>query len=282
MPLKLMYITNRTDIAEIAQKNGVDRIFVDMEYIGKKERQDGMDSVKSFHTVSDVKKLRAILRQSELLVRVNPIHDASVNYGNSEEEINAVIDSGADIIMLPMAKNIEDLQRFIHIVNGRAKTMFLLETAEACDNIENMLSVDGIDEIHIGLNDLHLAKGKKFMFELLCDGTVERLCKFIKGKGIPYGFGGIARLGYGMLPAESVIAEHYRLGSSMAILSRSFCNVEKINDICEISGIFASEMKKIRDYEKMLEAFSEKQFSDNQEDVAQKVATIIKHMNMGV
>ena len=39
MPLKLMYITNRPDVAAIAERNGVDRIFVDMEYIGKAERQ---------------------------------------------------------------------------------------------------------------------------------------------------------------------------------------------------------------------------------------------------
>ena len=39
MPLKLMYITNRPDVAKIAEENGVDRIFVDMEYIGKAERQ---------------------------------------------------------------------------------------------------------------------------------------------------------------------------------------------------------------------------------------------------
>ena len=39
MPLKLMYITNRPDVALIAEQNGVDRIFVDMEYIGKAERQ---------------------------------------------------------------------------------------------------------------------------------------------------------------------------------------------------------------------------------------------------
>ena len=39
MPLKLMYITNRPDVAAIAERHGVDRIFVDMEYIGKAERQ---------------------------------------------------------------------------------------------------------------------------------------------------------------------------------------------------------------------------------------------------
>ena len=73
MPLKLMYITNRPDVALIAEQNGVDRIFVDMEYIGKAERQGNLDTVKNHHTIQDVSALRKVLMQSELLVRVNPI-----------------------------------------------------------------------------------------------------------------------------------------------------------------------------------------------------------------
>ena len=42
MFLKLMYITNRPDVALIAEQAGVDRIFIDMEYIGKADRQGGM------------------------------------------------------------------------------------------------------------------------------------------------------------------------------------------------------------------------------------------------
>lgn len=278
MALKLMYITNSVEIAEIAQKNGVDRIFVDMECIGKNIRQGGLDSVKNSHTVSDVLKLRPILKKSELLVRVNPIHDASFEYPDSEKEINAVIEGGADIIMLPMAKSTDELKRFVSAVGGRAKTMFLLETAQACDNAEKMIAVDGIDEVHIGLNDLHLAKGKKFMFEFLCDGTLERLCNCIGERGIPYGFGGIARLGYGMLPAEYVIAEHYRLKSSMAILSRSFCNADKIDDIHEINSIFHTEINKIREYEKKMESFTPEQFDINKRKAAEKVAAIVESM----
>lgn len=41
MALSLMYITNKPQIAEIAESAGVDRIFVDMEYIGKADRQGG-------------------------------------------------------------------------------------------------------------------------------------------------------------------------------------------------------------------------------------------------
>lgn len=275
MSLKLMYITNRPDIAEIAQNCGVDRLFADMEYIGKDLRQGGMDTVKSFHTVEDVKALRKVLNKTELLVRVNPIHEKSDSWCDSREEIDSVIEAGADIIMLPMAKTAEEVKFFIDCVGKRAKTMFLLETAEAAEHIEEILGVGGIDEVHIGLNDLHLSYGKKFMFELLADGTVEKLCRTISSFGIPYGFGGIARLGYGMLPAEYVIAEHYRLGSSMAILSRSFCDIGKMNNLDEIKNIFTHEMKKIRDYENSLNSKNQAFFEENRQETIQLVEKIV-------
>ena len=274
MALKLMYITNRPDVAQVAQRCGVDRIFVDMEYIGKEERQGGLDTVKSHHTVEDVKNLRKVLNETELLVRVNPIHEAGENWCSSKEEIDAVVEAGADIIMLPMAKTVDDIKKFVEYVGGRTKTMLLLETAEAKENIKEMLDVGGIDMVHIGLNDLHLSYGMKFMFQLLTDGTVEKLCKIIGSYSIPYGFGGIARLGFGMLPAEHVIAEHYRLGSSMAILSRSFCDIYKTSDMAEIQRLFEQELKKIREYETELTKKDYDFFIENQKETARLVDII--------
>lgn len=274
MALKLMYITNRPDVAQVAQKCGVDRIFVDMEYIGKEERQGGLDTVKSHHTVEDVKNLRKVLNKTELLVRVNPIHDAGENWCSSEEEINQVVEAGADIIMLPMAKTTDEIKRFVQYVGGRAKTMLLLETAEAKENIKAMLDVGGLDMVHIGLNDLHLSYGMKFMFQLLTDGTVAELCEIFKSYSIPYGFGGIARLGFGMLPAEHVIAEHYRLGSSMAILSRSFCDIYKTSDMAEVQRLFEQELRKIREYEAELTKRDDAFFKANQEETARLVDII--------
>ena len=72
--LKLMYITNDENVAKIADKHGVDRIFVDLEQIGKQERQGGMDTVQSKHTLDDVKKIKKCLNNSELFVRSNPIY----------------------------------------------------------------------------------------------------------------------------------------------------------------------------------------------------------------
>ena len=249
MSLKLMYITNNIEVAKIAESVGVDRIFVDMEYIGKSARQGGMDTVQSMHTLEDVANVRAALTKSELLVRCNPIHDATDEYCSSEDEINGIIENGADIIMLPYFKTVEEVKRFIKIVGGRAKTMLLFETPEAVENASRILVLKGIDEVYIGLNDLHLGYGRKFMFELLGDGTVEKLCLKFKYYGHTYGFGGLASLDRGMLPGKMVLKEHYRLGSSSVILSRSFCNIAKIDDMNEIKQIFVNGVASIRTLE---------------------------------
>lgn len=246
MTLRLMYITNNVEVAKIAQKYGVERIWVDLETLGKNERQGHIDSVKSHHSISDIKRIVPILDKSEMLVRVNPINESS------EEEINQVIDAGADIIMLPMWKSKNEVISFLKYVNGKTKTVLLLETKEAVECLDDVLNMGGFDEIHIGLNDLHLSYGQVFMFQLLTDGTIENLCNKIKKYNIPYGFGGIAKLGTGDLPAENVIQEHYRLGSTRAILSRSFCNVDNFNSIEDIDNVFLENIAKLRKYEESL------------------------------
>lgn len=270
MSLKLMYITNNENIARIAENSGVDWIFIDLEINRKEERQGHLDTVISRHSIDDVKKIKAALTKSELLVRVNPI------YSGSKEEINRVINDGADIVMLPFFKTKAEVQTFIRLVGGRAKICLLCETPEAVENIDDILKLDGIDYIHIGLNDLHLGYNMKFMFELLIDGTVEMLCNKFKAKDIPYGFGGIARLRQGMLPAEYVIAEHYRLGSRMTILSRSFCNVDKVKNLDEIKMVFEKGIDEIREYEYRLLHKDRKFFEENQFKVKEIVRKIVE------
>lgn len=270
MPLTLMYITNQEHIAKIAETSGVNWIFVDLEIHGKRERQGHLDTVISSHQIEDVKKIKRVLTKSELLVRINPI------YEGSEDEINQVINNGADIVMLPFFKSKEEVEKFIGFVNGRAKTCLLWETPQAVEHIDSILLVEGIDSIHIGLNDLHLGYHMKFMFELLANGTVERLCNKFKMKSIPYGFGGIARLGRGILPSENIIADHYRLGSSMAILSRSFCNIDKVNDVHRIEEIFRTGVQEIRCYEEKIVNEDAAFFVDNHHAIIDKVMKISK------
>lgn len=250
-----MYITNRPQTALSAQKYGVERIWIDLETLGKDVRQYGISSVKSHHCVEDIRSIKPLLTVSELLVRVNPWHEFAYNgYSGSAEEIQAVIEAGADIVMLPMWKTPKEVSAFLEAVAGRAKTVLLLETREAEECLEEVLSLgrEGsfrIDEIHIGLNDLHIAYQKDFMFELLTDGTVERLCNRMKKAGIPYGFGGIAKIGDGVVPAEKIILEHFRLGSTRTILSRTFCDNARMDDAEEIDRVFRWNMKELKEFE---------------------------------
>ena len=280
MSLRLMYITNRPDVALIAERSGVDRIFVDMEWIGKADRQGNMDSVKNHHTVEDVKAIRKVLTRAELLVRVNPIHAATEAYCSSAEEIEAVIQAGADVLMLPYFKTLEEVRYFFKLVHKRCKTVLLLETAEAVEILDEILKLPELEEVHIGINDLALSYGKPFMFELVADGTVERLCRKLEQAGVFCGFGGIARLGKGKVPAEMIIREHYRIGSRAAILSRSFCNVDLVQDMNAVEEIFSAGIREIRALEEEC-ASHMRYFTDNRKQLEAAVDAVVTGIERG-
>lgn len=204
------------------------------------------------------------------MVRVNPLHE------DSEKEIEAVIEGGADLIMLPMFHCAKEAEEFVDIIRQRAKVMLLVETKEAYESIEQIVKVPGIDEIHIGLNDLHLSYDMTFMFEPLANGMIDKICGVIKDAGIPYGFGGVAKLGEGLLPAERVLGEHYRLGSSMVILSRAFCDTWTDKHEDTLKQVFNSGVSALRRYENMLSAQDEGYFVENHAEVQKAVAKIVE------
>lgn len=268
--LKLMYITNDIDVAMVAQENGVDRIWIDLETKGKETRQAGMNTVKSHHCIEDIVKLRPYINKSELLVRINPWDE------NSPDEVEQVIQAGADIIMLPMWRTSNEVAAFVKQVNRRVKTMLLLETRDAENVLDEVVKINGIDEIHIGLNDLHLEYGLTFMFELLANGTVERICNKLASVGIPYGFGGVGRIGEGLLKADNIVVEHYRLGSSMVILSRNFCDTSIITDVNEIQNVFKMNIENMKSFERVVcTCYDESDFKKNQMSVADSVREVV-------
>ena len=265
--MNLMLLTGDPAYAKRAQECGVDRIFVDLEYINKAERQRGRNTYITQYTLDTIAPVRKVLNKSKLLVRINPIHS------NSKMEIDRAIDEGADMLMLPMAYDAYDVESFIYMVDNRAYTIPMIETSRAMVHLDDILSVKGVDELFIGLNDLHISLGLSFMFEPLSGGIVEYMGKKINAAGIPWGFGGIAKIGEGLLPAEKIIAEHYRLGSTSVILSRTFRNEvdaegKKVLDLKE-------EIGKIRNTEMKIKQWNQKQFDINMSEVIKGVNKII-------
>lgn len=240
--LKLMLITNNPAIGERAVASGVDRLFVDMETRGKFERQGTLDTHMASHTPADVQRLRNTLPEAEILARINPLYDGT------GEEISAVVEAGADFVMLPMFTDAQEVGSFLELLRGRAGATLLLETPQALARIDEVLAYrHDIEEIHVGLNDLHLGLGLDFMFEVLSGGLVDYLAAKITAAGIRFGFGGIARLGEGVIPAELVIGEHVRLQSELVILSRSFHGRSRTIEELDSRIDMGAEVRKIRE-----------------------------------
>ncbi len=268
--LKYMYLTADPEAAKTAEEAGVDRIFLDLEILGKFERQGHLDTVVSHSSIEDVKKVREAVNKAELLVRCNPVHQGL------KAEIDKIINDGADIIMLPYFKTTDEVKTFIDYVGGRVPTVLLFETAEAVENADEILALEGIVEAYIGLNDLHLSYKMKFMFEPLADGTVENLCKKFKAKGIPYGFGGLAKIGEGMLLSDYIIGEHKRIGSTSAILSRNFRR--KISDSKPVENL-SHEIALLRRRENEISDWSKEQFEENRKTVCTMVEAITEKLS---
>ena len=268
--LKLMLITNCVPIAVEAHRAGVDRIFIDLERLGKHERQGHLDTHIASHTIDDAHRIRDALPDTELLVRTNPLHD------NSREEVDAIISAGTDVVMLPMFTTVGEVAQFAELVAGRADISLLVETPQALVRINEILDCSpDIREVHLGLNDLHIAMGLDFMFELLSGGIVDHAANAVTSRGLVFGFGGIARLGNGDLPAEFVIGEHVRLGSSVVILSRAFHqNARTVEELRQRLDL-ASEVVQIRECEAKFRTLPHSQLAANAHSIRRQVAQLV-------
>lgn len=239
--MRLIFITNDPDIAKISEDCGVDWVLVDLEKIGKEARQSDRDTVKSTHHVADIPAVKASLNNACLAVRINPPGR------HSRLEIEEVIEAGAEIIILPYFSTVDEAKEFIDQVARRAETCLLVETMQAVSSIREIVMLDGIDYIHIGLNDIHIQRGSNFMFEFLSDGLVDELAERIREARIPFGFGGVGRTDKLKPSGARILGEHIRLGSTGVILSRSFINPEAFDNIERFSDDLRIGVRDVRD-----------------------------------
>ncbi len=220
--MEFMMIISTPDIANYMGKFPNVTLFVDFEILGKEKRQGHLDTVKSEMTLEQLIPIRDAAPNSKILARINPINS------NTYSEIESVINYGADSIMLPMFSTFDEIDSFFKMIDGRVLGIPLFETSASIKLLPEIISKIALKQCHIGLNDLHLDQGKNFLFEPLADGFLEKPAELLRKSNIKFGIGGIAKVGDGLVPAENIIGEHIRLGSTAAILSRSF-NDNKTN-----------------------------------------------------
>lgn len=215
---RLTLITDDPVLAAEADRCGVDRIGLDLEQLGKAERQSGEDTRLSGHKVEDLAAIAQSLTRAQLFVRLNPLN------ARTPHEVEAALDAGARVLMLPFFRTAGEVDRFARLVHGRAHVMILAETASALVRIREILAVPGIDEVMVGLNDLRLELRVQNHFEVLASPLLDAVAREVRAAGVAFSVGGVARPDDQSLPVapDLVLAQFPRLEATGAWISRSF------------------------------------------------------------
>jgi hypothetical protein len=121
----LSLITNDRAMAEAADDAGIDRIFIDLEKEGRRERQSGRSLFLSDHTLADVRRMKEAVRRASIMVRVDSRRP------HSREQIDMAIGYGAAVVLLPYFRGIDEAAEFVDVVAGRAVAALLVETPES-------------------------------------------------------------------------------------------------------------------------------------------------------
>jgi hypothetical protein len=244
--------------------------FVDLEVMGKAERQGHMASWKSKQTAEDVTRIREAVPEAHLIVRINPLHDGSA------AEIDDVVARGADSVMLPMFHDRQTLERFLDLLGARARALPLFETAAAVAAIPEIAPALGLERLHIGLNDLHLDLGQDFLFQPLADGVLEAPAAALRAAGIVFGIGGVARAREGIVSPDYLLGEHVRLGSQAAILSQTFHRNAATLAELRATMDFAEELRHLRAIHQRFRAMDAEGLERNRIETRDRIHDVVR------
>jgi hypothetical protein len=204
-----------------SQSAGVQAAIIDLEWIGKQDRQVCADTEINRDTFDDLRRLRAST-SGQILCRINGFGATTAN------EVEQAVEAGADEILLPMVRSVEEVQAVMDQVKGRAGVGVLVETVAAVELSKELARLP-LARVYVGLNDLAIERKTESIFEALVDGTVERVRSAFS---VPFGFGGLTLPDCGHpIPCRLLIGEMARLNCRFSFLRRSFYRDMKGRDV---------------------------------------------------
>ena len=210
-------ITNEVENAKILDSCGIQQLMVDAENLGKAERQAGKNAVINFHQIEDVKKIKNIGLKAKIICRINGFHN------EIGDEIESAIGAGADILMLPMILSLDNFKKMVKKIDARVEILPLIETPYSIFKLKEIIEIAKPNQLHFGLNDLHLSLGMKNLFEILVSPLFAAAVSYTKSKVDLIGIGGIGDpFVKQKISPDLLINEFKILGSQSTILSRSF------------------------------------------------------------
>ena len=210
--------TSDPERAREADLAGVDRIGVDLDRLGKAERQRGLGTWISPHREEDLDALGAVLSHASLFARLNPLH------AGTARELDGALARGVRVVMLPMVESACHAREFVRLVDGAATVVLLVETGQAVRELRALAATDGVDEVHLGLNDLALSLRLPNRWLTLAGDLAVEAGRVVRAEGRRFSVGAVGRPEDAALaiPANLVYAEYARAGATGSLLSRSY------------------------------------------------------------
>ncbi|MFY0591951.1 aldolase/citrate lyase family protein [Roseivirga sp.] len=193
-------------------KAGVDGIVVDWEVADKRHRQSLFNTQINRHDLSTLKSA-ASTYHGTIICRVNGGDLISQN------EISSAITHGATDILVPMVKNLSQIEQVLRYINGQARCLIMIETIEAI-KISAQIGSLPIDGVYVGLNDLAIARNSRNIFVPIVDGTLDEIKSNIPMR---LGVAGLTHPAFGSpIPSHLLVNELRRLECDFTFLRRSF------------------------------------------------------------
>lgn len=211
--IELLLFSSDSNLVRVADQGGIDGFIIDLEKRTTESRiklagnSDKIDRIEDIKTISKV-------TSKPVWCRIN-------QYGaQTSQEIKVAIDYGADLILLPMVKTVREVEDFIALVKGQAKTGILIETTEACELADELAKLP-LEYIYVGLLDLSISRQTNDIFAPLTDGTVEHLRKTFSNHC--FGVGGLTTIDAGSpVPCLQLMTHLIRLHCDFTFLRNSF------------------------------------------------------------
>lgn len=203
-------------------KHGVSGLIVDLETNNKCFRQKDYDTQINKHTINDIIQIKS-LSKSQVICRINSVNK------NTVDELYNVINAGADEILIPMVRTLDEIEWVLELVNKKCLVSVMIETIDAI-KIANKINQYPLKRVYVGLTDLWIERKTAHIFSAITDGTLEIVRKSITD--IPFGFGGLTlpNRGYPLL-AKHLFYELARLNCDFSFLRRSFVSDVKSHNV---------------------------------------------------
>jgi hypothetical protein len=200
-----------------AAEAGVERIGLDIERLHKERRQRSVaDARIQQHELSDFLAIETNAPTLSRFARLNPWHPGSA------EEIEQALSYGTTSLMLPYFRSVDEPAAFIQQIAGRARVVLLFETFASVVRIHEVLQLEGISEVMVGMNDLHLESQLHNPFEICASPLMDMIAAQVHARGLTFGFGAVAALTDSLpVSPDLLLARMAQLGVTSTWISRS-------------------------------------------------------------